>query len=338
MKNISLNFFGEEISIKVPTSLSSLRKEISDKFLFSPSDAAEIVITYMKDLGKKIITTEQDFLNFVSNKVGKIYLDISQDSKLYQKNLNSLQKESEEAKKELDACLEKKKEIKKEKDNYLKEKMAKLEEVDKKLKKLLREKKILNKKIASDKQKFLKEEKENNKKIGELKEKLGIKEEPKKVKKSPKKTILKSKKVNKVKSKKETMEKKEIHHFVTCDGCQMNPLVGKRYKCECCPNFDFCQECYRKQKEKHGHSFKQIETNSLMKQILQKFSRKTENSEGKPVHSLVSCDGCGMGPIVGARFKCSICDNFDYCENCEELYKNEHNHPFIKIYNPNMNI
>jgi hypothetical protein len=37
----------------MPTSLASLRQAISDKFMFSPSDAAEVVISYVKDLGKK---------------------------------------------------------------------------------------------------------------------------------------------------------------------------------------------------------------------------------------------------------------------------------------------
>lgn len=335
MKNISLNFFGEEISIKMPTSLSSLRKEISEKFLFSPSDAAEVVVTYMKDLGKKIIQTEQDFVNFVSNKIGRIDLDISQDSKLYQKNLDSLQKESEENKKELELCLKKKEEIKKEKDACLKEEMAKLKEVENKLKKLLKEKKSLQKKITQDKKKFLKKEKDNNKKILTLKEKLGIKEEVKKI--SPKKKILKSKKEVKLRSTNETKDKKEVHYLVTCDGCKMTPLVGKRYKCECCPNFDFCEKCYKQKKAKHGHSFKQVETNMLLKQILQKFSPKTQNEEGKAIHRNVTCDGCGMYPLTGIRYKCSICNNFDYCENCEEMYKNEHNHPFFKIYKPNMN-
>ena len=68
MKNISLNFFGENVTIPIPTTLASLRKEISDKFLFSPSDAAEVIISYAKDLGKKIIQTEQDFSNFIMNK------------------------------------------------------------------------------------------------------------------------------------------------------------------------------------------------------------------------------------------------------------------------------
>ena len=31
MKNISLNFFGEKVTINMPTTLASLRKEISDK-------------------------------------------------------------------------------------------------------------------------------------------------------------------------------------------------------------------------------------------------------------------------------------------------------------------
>ena len=348
MKNISLNFFGEEISINMPTTLSSLRQEISDKFMFSPSDAAEVVLSYVKDFVKKFIETEQDFANFIANKIGKIDLDISQDSKLYKKNLDTLQKESEEAKKDLELCLKKKEELKKEKHACLKEETAQLKEVEKKIKQLLKEKKKIQKKINQDKKKFHKEEKENNKKISSLKEKLGIKEEKSEKKEksetpkekiSPKKTVLKTKKVVKLRGKKkEQKEQKEVHTFVTCDGCKMNPLVGKRYKCECCPNFDFCEKCYKNKKEAHGHSFKQVSTDILLKQILDKFSPKHENAEGKPIHHMYSCDGCGMSPIVGNRYKCSVCDNFDYCEKCEAIYKNQHNHQFLKVSKPNMNI
>ena len=133
MKSISLNFFGEQVTINVPTDLSSLRKEIADKFMFSPSDAAEIVLSYMKDLGKKIIQTEQDFTAFISNKIGKIDLDISPDSKLFLKNLDTLKKEKEEAQKELDECLKKKEELKKEKDAKLNEEKEKLKNIEKKI-------------------------------------------------------------------------------------------------------------------------------------------------------------------------------------------------------------
>ena len=53
-------------------------------------------------------------------------------------------------------------------------------------------------------------------------------------------------------------------------------------------------------------------------------------------HSGIKCKGCGMNPIKGSRFKCSICDDFDYCEACEEKLAEKHGHPFLKIYNSNM--
>jgi len=56
--------------------------------------------------------------------------------------------------------------------------------------------------------------------------------------------------------------------------------------------------------------------------------------ENKKVHVGIHCNGCGVNPIVGNRFKCAICDNFDYCEKCESLNKDSHKHPFIKIYSP----
>ena len=44
------------------------------------------------------------------------------------------------------------------------------------------------------------------------------------------------------------------------------------------------------------------------------------------------CDGCGMLPIEGYRYKCSICEDYNLCENCEERIGKKHDHPFIKIY------
>ena len=52
------------------------------------------------------------------------------------------------------------------------------------------------------------------------------------------------------------------------------------------------------------------------------------------IHYRVKCDGCGMLTIVGVRYKCAVCEVFDYCENCEEAYSSTHQHPFIKINKP----
>jgi hypothetical protein len=35
------------------------------------------------------------------------------------------------------------------------------------------------------------------------------------------------------------------------------------------------------------------------------------------IHYGVKCDGCGTLPIIGDRYKCSECKDFDYCEKCE---------------------
>jgi len=32
------------------------------------------------------------------------------------------------------------------------------------------------------------------------------------------------------------------------------------------------------------------------------------------VHGAVRCDGCNAYPLVGVRYKCSICEDFDFCE------------------------
>ena len=46
----------------------------------------------------------------------------------------------------------------------------------------------------------------------------------------------------------------------------------------------------------------------------------------------MSCDGCGVSPIVGFRYKCLICHNFDFCDKCES--EGKHAHAFIKIRHP----
>lgn len=62
-------------------------------------------------------------------------------------------------------------------------------------------------------------------------------------------------------------------------------------------------------------------------------SKKEEIKEEKPaeqvVHSYVNCDGCGVKGLVGIRYKCAVCPDFDFCEKCEATIP--HSHPFLKI-------
>ena len=74
--------------------------------------------------------------------------------------------------------------------------------------------------------------------------------------------------------------------------------------------------------------------NKIKDNISNKLQGFKAPAEGVAVHNRIICDGCGMNPIVGPRFKCAICEDFDYCAKCEEAFSKIHQHPFIKINKP----
>ena len=223
MDKLSLNFFGEQVEVNLPETLASLRKNISEKFCFSPSDTAELIITYAKDLGKKIIETENDFEEFIKSKIGKIDLDVDPNSQIYQKSLIKLQTETETDKKELENLLTKSKELKTEKDSKLSEAKKKMDELAKKRKEMEKKRKEcimkfdreikkikseickIKKQADTEIKKIDKKENDLNKSIDEIKTKLGLPVEKKEKK-------LKS---LKPKPKHKKQEKKEIFNGVS---------------------------------------------------------------------------------------------------------------------------
>ena len=479
MSKITLNFFGEIITVEKPKSLSSLRNDISRLFCFSPQDAAEIVLTYNDNGDKAIIVNDDDLKAFLNSKSTMIDLDISQNSKIYKDNLNQLQEESLNDKKCLEELLKKKEEFKHLKKSKFAEERKQMLEIQKQIQELSKKKHEIRKKIFEGIREMEKQRKENDKKIVELQKKLGLPIENEK--KQPNKKICyqrmmplrflhhpmfrcapptchkkqnnrkslgvkfgnteyinfpKEENINnendlkmrtiddwgkcllnktqeitnrlaetfkdfpilnlsldiqedkKEENKNEIKEEKKeqnkvVHHCYICDGCGMNPIVGKRYNCKNCSNFDFCEKCYKKNRKNHGHEFKLIEKpvfelflpnhhhpkinpffrHKSKKNIIPEKKLKGVKPEGVPkkmehcptmgnifekqkenekvsnkiIHFGVKCDGCGKFPIVGCRFKCAVCDNFDYCEDCEKKLAQKHNHPFLKINEPRMN-
>eukprot|EP00698_Gefionella_okellyi_P026143 TRINITY_DN9874_c0_g1_i1.p1 TRINITY_DN9874_c0_g1~~TRINITY_DN9874_c0_g1_i1.p1 ORF type:complete len:261 (-),score=48.58 TRINITY_DN9874_c0_g1_i1:65-742(-) len=53
------------------------------------------------------------------------------------------------------------------------------------------------------------------------------------------------------------------------------------------------------------------------------------------VHQGISCNDCGVRPIIGTRYKCTVCYNYDLCPECQasERYKDSHapRHPVVKF-------
>ena len=50
----------------------------------------------------------------------------------------------------------------------------------------------------------------------------------------------------------------------------------------------------------------------------------------KTVHNGITCNYCKKCPIVGYRYKCMECPNYNLCQLCEKVVEHEHN--FIKFF------
>ena len=63
------------------------------------------------------------------------------------------------------------------------------------------------------------------------------------------------------------------------------------------------------------------------------FDNLDQNDEQEEkIHQGIECDGCGMNPIRGPRFKCLDCPDYDICEDCySKETHNEHNMQRISI-------
>ena len=140
MKNLSLNFYGEKLSIKFPKDFISLKKEISEKYQISLSDIFEMDISYIKDKAKKIIKTEDDFKILLQSGISTIFLDINESSKLFQSNLLTLQKKATDDLNTLERLKMKKKENKEKQEEEHEEKKKKIDNLKVKIKMLEKKK------------------------------------------------------------------------------------------------------------------------------------------------------------------------------------------------------
>ena len=53
--------------------------------------------------------------------------------------------------------------------------------------------------------------------------------------------------------------------------------------------------------------------------------------ENKIIHEGIKCNECGCQEIIGIRYLCGVCHDFNLCEKCEKNIGIMHNHPLLKI-------
>lgn len=126
------------------------------------------------------------------------------------------------------------------------------------------------------------------------------------------------------------------HKHITCDGC-LTGIRGTRYKCEQCNDYDLCGTClpllHTDALHPGSHTFKAMVHPGLEERI--KFGGTT-SSRAPHQHSRhpATCDCCSE-VIVGVRWKCLNCPDWDACSACAKLIPNVHpDHSFVKLHKP----
>jgi len=76
-------------------------------------------------------------------------------------------------------------------------------------------------------------------------------------------------------------DRKDIHYNVACDMCNVQPIVGVRFKCTVRPNYDLCAECEAKDTEEYP---------MIKMRVASQFSRRR------------GCGGRGHGRVHGRGF------------------------------------
>ncbi|WFD35302.1 hypothetical protein MCUN1_002153 [Malassezia cuniculi] len=102
------------------------------------------------------------------------------------------------------------------------------------------------------------------------------------------------------------------HGRNTCRICDAD-IASKRLRCLTCPNWEACLGCAERLAEEHpDHKFVPLDA---------------AVADAKPAswkeHPGVHCSRCSLA-IVGPRFRCTICDDFDLCADCEALPVDTH--------------
>lgn len=138
------------------------------------------------------------------------------------------------------------------------------------------------------------------------------------------------------------------YHAAVCDACDLN-IMGTRWKCLQCPDYDLCAVCERKAHERHPahHVFIELprplpESGWHVAFPLPELFDAHSVKERAQVHVGCFCIRC-KNPIHGARWVCVNCiDMYQLCAKCHDLgpddsptsagrHFNARNHVFAKL-------
>jgi hypothetical protein len=112
-----------------------------------------------------------------------------------------------------------------------------------------------------------------------------------------------------------------VHVHYVCDGCHMSPIIGVRYKSESegFSNFDLCSSCKASGVHDDKGPFRAIgdvATGPASFTAGPGPASAPSPADIPALHHGIICDGCGVNPIAGPRFKSLSREDYDLCEEC----------------------
>ena len=117
-------------------------------------------------------------------------------------------------------------------------------------------------------------------------------------------------------------------HAAYCDHCR-NSIVGVRYRCSMCPDYDLCAQCYdscparqpgQAQFLSTGQAHQSVHDPSHLFLRIDKPGSACDQyptvaNRNALVHVGQSCSSCNCNPIVGVLYQCQQCPGVNLCES-----------------------
>jgi N6-adenosine-specific RNA methylase IME4 len=97
-----------------------------------------------------------------------------------------------------------------------------------------------------------------------------------------------------------------VHHGKRCVSCYQKPILGPCFLCADCNHLVLCQNCFFNCSFKEFDQIKGHDSKHRLEMI----------SLAQKVQKYSTCSNCARSPIVGRKYKCDQCFNFELCELC----------------------
>ncbi|XP_037513510.1 uncharacterized protein LOC119390054 [Rhipicephalus sanguineus] len=125
-------------------------------------------------------------------------------------------------------------------------------------------------------------------------------------------------------------------HGLTCDGCGQSPISGASWKCDVCDDYDLCTFCFVSDTHNVGHLFVRYENYyeegiRVAPEREQSMLNSTSIRHKDAKFRGIVCDVCSQRDIVGTRWKCAVCHDYDLCTTCYAGKKHNLDHAFLRF-------